>query len=455
MLRILWIGLLSCGVVFALAACGGRGGERGEDGSPLVASETEPTFEPIATYTPTPEPVVNQAELAPPASTPDTDTAESDGQTDGEDELSQVANALAAATDNLQERLLTRADTSDESEGGEPEDRGIIHETGDETGDESELSLLLAPTPTPVPGPQLQIIADAVNVRSGPGTEYALVGAAIQGARFEIVARTEQNDWWEICCIDNTTGWVFGALVEARNTEGVAEAAELPPLPTSLPTVEAAPVALVDTEPNETGPPETTVSETGPDAPQEAEPVALPVEPQPEPPAEPAPAAAPPGQPAPAPGTAGNFDPNAQYQIVHYHTRGYHDNNGGIFHRGGQQLIFLTVLDAAGNGVDGVVVKNALADNLTVVTGDKGPGKAEIKMDWDPYKLYVAQDGSGPVTSHVSNQMNNPYPHIPDIVGIMGPVDLEYAICPTAEDRCDPPFYHAHWSYEIVFQKVR
>jgi hypothetical protein len=161
-------------------------------------------------------------------------------------------------------------------------------------------------------------------------------------------------------------------------------------------------------------------------------------------------------EPAMAPsGTAGTFDPNAQYQIVHYRVLGFDDNNGGIFDKGSQQLIFVSVLDLNGHGVDGVVVKDAVGDKLNLVTGSKGPGKVEIKMDWDPYKLYIAADGSGPVTSHISNQMNNPYPHIPDIIGKLGPVENEYAICPTAEERCQPPFYHAHWSYEITFQKVK
>jgi hypothetical protein len=76
-------------------------------------------------------------------------------------------------------------------------------------------------------------------------------------------------------------------------------------------------------------------------------------------------------------------------------------------------------------------------------------------MDWDPYKLYVANDPAGPVTSQISNQMNNPHPHLPDVIGKLGPPDNEYAICPTRDDRCTPPFYHAHWSYEITFQRVR
>ena len=89
------------------------------------------------------------------------------------------------------------------------------------------------------------------------------------------------------------------------------------------------------------------------------------------------------------------------------------------------------------------------------MTGSKGPGRAEFEMFWEPYKLYVASIPSGPVTSQVSNQMNTAKPHIPDIVGKLGPPENEYAICPTIDDRCEPPFFHAHWSYAIAFQKVK
>jgi hypothetical protein len=134
---------------------------------------------------------------------------------------------------------------------------------------------------------------------------------------------------------------------------------------------------------------------------------------------------------------------------------GFADNNGGIFNKGGQQFIFLTVLDQNGGPVDGAVVKDAVGDKLNVVTGSKGPGKVEIKMDWDPYKLYVANDPSGPVTSQISNQLNNPNPHLPDVIGLLGPVENEYAVCPTIDDRCEPPFFTIHFSYEITFQRVR
>jgi hypothetical protein len=142
------------------------------------------------------------------------------------------------------------------------------------------------------------------------------------------------------------------------------------------------------------------------------------------------------------------------YKIVHYKVLGEGENNGGIFNSGGQHLIFVTVLDENGNGLDGAVLKDENGSSLQVITGDKGPGKAEITMEWEPYKLYVAADPNGPTTSEVSNQMNTAYPHIPDIVGKLGDITNEYSVCPTPEIRCQPPFYSVHFSYEITFQRV-
>lgn len=282
------------------------------------------------------------------------------------------------------------------------------------------------PTPTqetpppPTTEPILTVAQETVNVRAGPGTNYPVIGQAAGGATYPITGRNPAGDWWQVCCINGSAGWLFAPLVAVENAESVAVAAEIPPppvveAPTALPVAETAP-------PDSPAPAAPTVAETGP---------------------------------AQTNGTAGNFDPAAQYQIVHYRVLGFDDNNGGIFNKGGQQIIFLTVLDQNGAGIDGAVVKDAVGDKLNVVTGSKGPGKAEIKMDWDPYKLYVASDPSGPVSSQISNQMNNPHPHLPDVIGKLGPPDNEYAVCPTPDVNCSPPFFTIHFSYEITFQRVR
>jgi hypothetical protein len=208
----------------------------------------------------------------------------------------------------------------------------------------------------------------------------------------------------------------------------------LTPLPTDTPTAEATATEIPAEEPTNTP------------VPEEPTPTETPI---PEPTNTPVPA-----EPTATPEPTETPVPAEAYQIVHYKVLGEGENNGGIFNKGGQHLIFLTVLDENGQGLDGAVVKDANGHNLEVVTGSKGPGKAEISMEWDPYKLYVAADPSGPTTSQVSNQMNNAFPHIPDVVGKLGPADNPASVCPTIDFQCEPPFYSVHFSYEITFQKV-
>ncbi|MCB0161151.1 MAG: hypothetical protein KDD83_23615, partial [Caldilineaceae bacterium] len=118
-------------------------------------------------------------------------------------------------------------------------------------------------------------------------------------------------------------------------------------------------------------------------------------------------------------------------------------------------LIFLTVLDQNGNGVDGAVVRNLVGEGGEVVTGGKGPGKAELTMYWEPFKLTVVSDPTGPVTSQTSNQMGLAFPHLPDLVGKLGDQSYEYGACPTIDIKCEWPIQALHFSYEITFQKVK
>jgi uncharacterized protein YraI len=297
----------------------------------------------------------------------------------------------------------------------------------------------LIPTATPVVTTStpanieatLTIGAAAANLRQGPGTEFALAGAASAGQSFSVVAKSPAGDWWQICCINGSSAWVFGDLVTVQNAERVAVTTDIPTPPPTPQAVAVAPTQEVPTA--EASLPEAT-------APPQVE--APPVE-------APAPA------PDPSASSAGYFDPNAAYQIVHFKLLGLDENNGGIRDSRAQHLIFLTVLDQNGNGVDGAVVKNLVGEQGEFITGSKGPGKAEITMYYEPFKLQVAADPSGAVTSQISNQMGLAFPHLPDLVGKMGDENYEYGVCPTLEIKCQWPIQLVHFSYEITFQKVK
>lgn len=305
----------------------------------------------------------------------------------------------------------------------------------------SEVAVAAPPTPEPTATPaaaSLTIASDLVNVRGGPGTEFDLVGTAATGETFAIIGSNAARDWWQVCCVGDQNGWVFGELATVQNVDNVVAVADAVP---AAPVAEAVPT---------TGPEGAAVDATVPTAALEA------ASPEATPTTAPAAASAPYD---PNASSAGNFDPNAQYQIVNFRVLGLGENNGGIRDSGAQHLIFVTVLDQNGNGVDGAVLRDLVGNEKNdVTTGNKGPGKTELTMAYDPFKLTVVSDPSGPVTSQVSNQMGLIFPHLPDIVGKLGDASYEYGVCPTIDVKCGWPlsdYQYVHFSYEITFQKVK
>jgi len=55
----------------------------------------------------------------------------------------------------------------------------------------------------------LTIETEKANIRSGPATVYPIIAVAERGQRFEILARSPKNDWFQICCIQGKSGWVY------------------------------------------------------------------------------------------------------------------------------------------------------------------------------------------------------------------------------------------------------
>ena len=178
--------------------------------------------------------------------------------------------------------------------------------------------------PTPPAAARLTVTSDLVNVRSGPGTDFGLVGTAATGESFEVTGRNEAGDWWQICCVNGQPGWVFGELATVENAAAVQLAADLPG---SRPGAGFRLGGGAHRSPGRS-----SCGSLRPAAPTAA----------PRPPAA-APAPAAPYDPTAS--SAGNFDPNAQYQIVHFKVLGLDENNGGIRDSSSQHLIFLTVLD--------------------------------------------------------------------------------------------------------------
>ena len=97
------------------------------------------------------------------------------------------------------------------------------------------------PVPTtaaPVAGPHFTVNSDQVNVRSGPGTAFAIVGTVQQGNRFDIGGRNAAGDWLEFCCVNGQRGWIFAQLLivsQATTSLPLAQFIPAAPAPTNTP----------------------------------------------------------------------------------------------------------------------------------------------------------------------------------------------------------------------------
>jgi uncharacterized protein YraI len=99
--------------------------------------------------------------------------------------------------------------------------------------------------PSDLPAEEAQILVESnVNVRAGPGTNYAILSALQAGDRARITGQNEAGDWWQIE-IDGASGWVLASLVTAENTADVPviETPVPPPTPVPTPTPTPTPAA--------------------------------------------------------------------------------------------------------------------------------------------------------------------------------------------------------------------
>lgn len=109
------------------------------------------------------------------------------------------------------------------------------------------------PTGAALPVPRLIVGKAPVNVRSGPGLVYPVIGALQVGERRSIIGRDPQSGWWQVEWAGQR-GWVSALVVTAEGIEvGVAVVTEVPPTPTirptTVPTATAAPSPIASVSP--------------------------------------------------------------------------------------------------------------------------------------------------------------------------------------------------------------
>jgi hypothetical protein len=108
-------------------------------------------------------------------------------------------------------------------------------------GNNVYLQELSSPTPTSFQG-ALGVTATVlinenpdINVRAGPGVDYALVGKLLAGQQVPALGRTPGGDWVQIVYPDSPAGvaWVYSFLISLSGTLPIVEP---PPTPTPLTT---------------------------------------------------------------------------------------------------------------------------------------------------------------------------------------------------------------------------
>jgi hypothetical protein len=91
-----------------------------------------------------------------------------------------------------------------------------------------------------------------MNLRAGPGTDYALAGAAKAGQPLEIVGRNQAGTWWQVCCTAGKPAWLSAALATVQgDAAGVPVPASIPPpppKPTAKPGPDLTPLARDKTQ---------------------------------------------------------------------------------------------------------------------------------------------------------------------------------------------------------------
>ena len=90
-------------------------------------------------------------------------------------------------------------------------------------------------------GVEGKVTAWGLNVRTGPGTAYSIIGVLSQGDVVEVVGKNAASDWLQIA-YSGQEGWVSAAYVDLSGSlTGVPEVSAPPPPTATMASPTAAP----------------------------------------------------------------------------------------------------------------------------------------------------------------------------------------------------------------------
>ncbi len=279
-------------------------------------------------------------------------------------------------------------------------------------------TLVLTPTPALQPTQMADtkpvIKADSqINVRSGPGTDYEIIGALQTGESAPIMAKNNSGDWWQVTLNNGQQGWVFGQLVETSgDAAAIAVAANIPPPP---PTATPAPATPV------------------------------PAAPTPAPQATDAPTA------APTPVPNGN-----DFVMIQKHLWDVIENGGQLdgpsVTCGQARELIVKVQDANGNPLNGVAVQVQYGAQEIYVTGaqGKGDGTAEFVLGGGQDVKVIKDVDGRQVTSDVATGLSTKPWEIPYETLIGGRFCQDDASCKSFVDHTG---CYGHYSWTVTFKR--
>jgi len=260
---------------------------------------------------------------------------------------------------------------------------------------------------------------DLANVRSGPGTNYDVVGGLETGIVAPIIGKNETGDWWQVTLATGQQGWVYGPLVEASgDTTTVALATDIAPPP---PTATPEPVVEAPTPaPTEVVAPTSVVAEGEPTS-------------------------------VPAPATSGN-----DFLVIEKHLWDVVENggqlNGPSVTCGQGRELRVRVLDANGGLLNGVAVQAIYGAQEVYVTGaqGKGDGMTEFVLGGgQAVKIIRDADGREVTSDEVYNLSTKPWEiSYEDLIA--GNYCTDDASCKSFVDQTG---CYGHYSWTVTFKR--
>ncbi len=119
----------------------------------------------------------------------------------------------------------------------------------------------------------------------------------------------------------------------------------------------------------------------------------------------------------------------------------------------GWHNIFVTVVDANGNALDGAIVEDTYGAAPPHTAGDKGPGKLEYDLWNNGFSLKVTKNPDGsPVSSEATPKLSSWDEDIPDEWLVQANYCKDMADC--AARKSNNQLCRGHYSYQVTFKRT-